>query len=84
MTMGLLDTLKVSCDKATALIERRQFVALSLTERAGLYMHLRICDACRTYEQQSARVDRWLEERRDSGACPDASAVRERVLERIR
>ena len=84
MTMGLLDPLKLSCDKATALIDRREFVALSLTERAGLYVHLRICRACRTYEEQSARVDRWLEVRRDTCACPDASAVCESVLERIR
>ncbi len=84
MTMALLDSLKVSCDKATALIEQRQFVGLSLSERARLYMHLRICRACRTYEEQSTRVDRWLEERRDTCACPDASAVCERVLESIR
>ena len=82
--MGLIDTLKVNCRKASVLIERRELRSLSLTERIGLHFHLRICDACKAYEKQSAVIDGWLEQRRDQCAEPDCTAVQEAVLKKIR
>lgn len=81
--MGMIHTLMVSCRKASVLIERRELRSLSVPERLGLWYHLCICDACKTYEKQSALIDRWLEERRDSSAPADAEAVRESIYRRI-
>lgn len=81
--MGLIDTLKVSCSKASVLIERRELRKLGLFERVGLGFHLRICGACKAYEKQSALIDRWLEERRDNCTPADAEALRERIYRSI-
>lgn len=81
--MGVIDTLMVNCRKASVLIERRELRPLSAAERLGLWYHLRICDACKAYEKQSALIDRWLEERRDRSAPADAGAVRESIYKRI-
>jgi hypothetical protein len=61
--MGIHNTLRTSCQKATELIERRELRPLNGTERLGLWLHLRVCKACRTYQAQSAVIDRLLEKR---------------------
>jgi anti-sigma factor ChrR (cupin superfamily) len=76
--MALIGTLKVSCHKATVLIERRDLKPLSSAERVGLWMHLRICDACKTYEVQSQAIDRLLEKR--TANTDDSAALEERIL----
>lgn len=81
--MGMIDTLMVSCRKASVLIERRELRSLGAAERLGLWYHLRICGACKAYEKQSAFIDRWLEERRDRSAPADADAVRESIYRRL-
>ena len=73
----------MNCRKASILIERRDLRPLTLFERVGLGIHLRICGACKAYERQSALIDRWLDERRDKSAAVDAEAVRESIFRRI-
>ncbi|MBK8228181.1 MAG: hypothetical protein IPK70_13535 [Flavobacteriales bacterium] len=73
----------VSCRKATMLIERRVLKPLGLSERLRLWLHLRICTACRSYQRQSAMIDRWMQQRRDIGQPPDAEALQRSVLKRI-
>lgn len=76
--MGLISTLRVSCQKATELIERREFRALGAGERAGLWFHMRICDACKAYERQSGMLDGLLKER--LARSEDTSALEARIL----
>ncbi|MBK8498210.1 MAG: hypothetical protein IPL52_05205 [Flavobacteriales bacterium] len=82
--MGLIGTLKVSCRKASELIERRELRPLSAMERIGLRLHLGICDGCRAYEKQSVVIDRWLDEKRDGCAKPACTELQEAVLKRCR
>lgn len=76
--MALIGTLKLSCQKATVLIERRDLKPLSSAERVGLWFHLRICDACKTYEAQSQAIDQLLEKR--MAHTGDSAALEERIL----
>ena len=73
----------VSCRKATVLIERRVFKPLSLAERIGLWLHLRICAACSTYKRQSVMIDRWMQQRRDMSQPLDTEALQRSVFKRI-
>ncbi|MEO8590835.1 MAG: hypothetical protein ABI432_15775 [Flavobacteriales bacterium] len=79
--MALTDTLKLSCHKATALIERRELRPLGPAERLGLWMHLRICDHCRAFEKQSRVIETLLLRR--SVVNVDSSALEARILTRI-
>ena len=80
--MGIHNTLRTSCQKATELIERRELRPLKGTERLGLWIHLRVCKACRTYEAQSAVIDRMLEKRpHDRGTS--VAELEERILNNI-
>lgn len=80
--MALITTLKLSCHKATVLIERRDLKPLSGMERVGLWMHLRICDACRSYVKQSEAIDRLLEKRERPAI--DSSALEQRIISELR
>ncbi len=80
--MGIHNTLRTSCQKATELIERRELRPLKGPERLGLWIHLRICKACRTYEAQSAVIDRLLEKRPYEGGTSVAE-LEERILKNI-
>ncbi len=80
--MALISTLKLSCHKATALMEIRDVRPLGAAERLGLWMHLRICDSCRTYEKQSRIIDGLLL-RRAPFTNVDSSALEARILTRI-
>jgi hypothetical protein len=44
----------------TELIEKQSFVSLTPGQRLQLSIHLRICDACRNYQKQSALLDAFL------------------------
>lgn len=79
--MALIATLKLSCHKATVFMERRDLKPLSSTERIGLWFHLRICDACKTYEQQSEAIDRLLEKRTQPAI--DSSALEHRIISEL-
>lgn len=76
--MALIDQLRPSCDKATALMERRELMPLSLSERTGLWWHRRICSACRAYEVQSQAIDQLLEKR--TAALTDTTKLEARIL----
>lgn len=76
--MALINYLRLSCDKATALIERRDLIPLTIGERTGLWLHRRICNACRAYEAQSQAIDQLLEKR--NAALIDTSKLEARIL----
>jgi len=52
----------LSCYKATELIEKKSVFILSPVEKAQLYLHTRVCDACRNYQKQSKLLDEVLEQ----------------------
>jgi len=72
---------KVSCGAATAMMEQREFRALSAGERVGLWFHMRICNACKAYEKQSQAIDRLLEVRMAKGE--DTRALEARILNEL-
>lgn len=80
--MALIATLKLSCQKATVLIERRDLGPLTPMEQVGLWMHMRICAACRTYVQQSGAIDRLLEKRPQPAI--DSSELEHRIISGLR
>ena len=80
--MGIHNTLLTSCQKATELIERRELRPLKGMESLGLWLHLRVCKACRTYEAQSAVIDRLLEKRPHERGTSVAE-LEERILRNI-
>lgn len=75
-------TLHPSCRKATELVERGMIRPLSLQQRAGLWIHLRICKGCRAYQAQSSVIERWLAQRRDDTSLPDSTALVTTILRR--
>lgn len=53
----------LSCKKATLLIEKQQVQRLNPIRRAQLFMHLKICDGCFQYQQQSLLIEKLLKEK---------------------
>jgi predicted anti-sigma-YlaC factor YlaD len=57
---NLMNTLMLSCKRATELIEKKQVVGLTVVESVRLKMHLSMCSACKSYENQSQAMDKLL------------------------
>lgn len=43
----------LSCKKATELIEKKNCVKLSMTEKIQLNLHTKMCKSCNAYKQES-------------------------------
>ncbi|MBL0126423.1 MAG: hypothetical protein IPP83_02965 [Flavobacteriales bacterium] len=78
--MSLMNTLMLSCRKATELMERRTMEALGTLDRMQLWMHLRVCDGCRAFQKQNARIDEMMEVRDQPETSLDTTGLEERVL----
>ncbi|HOZ40516.1 MAG: hypothetical protein IPN62_13210 [Flavobacteriales bacterium] len=72
--------LLISCRKATELMEQRTLDPLSLGGRVQLWMHLRICEACRLALAQQRTIERLLEQRDGRTPLPDSRVLEDRVL----
>lgn len=52
--------LMYSCRKATELLDKKCFERLNSLEQIKLFMHTRMCDACKAYEKQTTLVHKAL------------------------
>ncbi len=60
MIKKLIGHIFFSCKHATELVEKKQFVKLSLLEKVRFKGHMLICSACRSYEKQSALMEKMF------------------------
>jgi len=72
-----MNKLMLSCKKATELMDRKNYILLSRTEKFQLLLHKNLCDACRQYEKQSAMLDSILKRH---NAEPDESIPSKETL----
>lgn len=70
-----MNILMLSCRKATELVEKKLDNKLSILEKVQLYMHTRMCNACRHYEQQSKLIDEALK-RHANGSSKEIPKVK--------
>lgn len=56
----IMNFLMLSCRKATELVEKKLDNKLNIIEKMQLYLHTRMCGACRLYEKQSKFIDEVL------------------------
>lgn len=78
--MNILTLLLHSCEKATMLAESAEVHPLGTKDKLRLWMHMRICGGCRTFEQQSKALDTYLKNR----VAPemDTTELQQRILNR--
>jgi hypothetical protein len=75
---GIAGILFLSCRKAGMYIEKRQAGALPISDRIQLKIHLKLCDACKMYSEQSALIDSLLKKQKLG------IELEEKELERLR
>lgn len=61
MIKQVMNTLFLSCLKASELIEKKMHIRLSFTERMQLKAHKMMCKACTMYEKQSIIIEKGIE-----------------------
>lgn len=59
-------SLHLNCKKATEMVEKQAVVRLSFWGNLKLKLHLAICSACKTYQQQSLAIDQFFKEYSES------------------
>jgi len=57
----LMNLLMLSCKKASELIEKKMHFPLNSIQKVQLIVHTSMCDACRSYQDQSKELDSFLE-----------------------
>ncbi len=55
-----IEKIAYNCKKATFLIEKKQIGTISLREKLELKIHLAGCSVCRTFEQQSIKINEMV------------------------
>ena len=56
----LINYLMLTCQKASALIEKRNLFALTRKEKVMLRIHTAVCKSCMSYQKQSKIIDHAL------------------------
>lgn len=79
--MGLMNSLMLSCRKATELTERATMQPLPMGDRVRLWMHLKVCDGCRAFQKQGRVIDQLMTQRMVN--TTDSAAVEGRILQAI-
>ncbi len=78
-----MNYMMLSCKKATELIEKKQVVKLSAKETIQMKMHTTVCEACRSYQNQSflleKALDQWFQSRKQHEAKLSES-VKDHIL----
>ncbi len=62
-----MNFLMLSCKKASALIDKKTLLGLTLKERVMLKMHTAMCTACTAYNKQSRFIEHALHEHFNTG-----------------
>ncbi|HMQ77356.1 MAG TPA: hypothetical protein PKE21_14495 [Flavobacteriales bacterium] len=75
-----MNTLMLSCRKATHLMERRTMEELGTLGRMQLWVHLRVCDGCRAFQKQNAQMDVLMKNREPVDASVDTTVLEKRIL----
>lgn len=57
----LMNTLMLSCKKASELIDKQSVIKLSIKEKVMLHMHTSMCGGCKAYQKQSKLLDEFLQ-----------------------
>ncbi|MDT8410838.1 MAG: hypothetical protein RQ875_00125 [Vicingaceae bacterium] len=52
--------LKLSCKKATEMVEQEKIESLSFVDKVKLKLHLSVCKACQGYQKQSQLIDSFF------------------------
>lgn len=74
----IMNTLMLSCKKASALIVKREDFMLRIIERIQLFLHVMMCSACRRFEAQNKIISKALkhlgeepQKEQNEGAVPE-------------
>ena len=71
----------LSCEKASELIEKKLNFSLGTKEKVQLFIHTKVCDACKNYEKQSADMDSLLDEHLKPGT--DSQKLPKKIKDQI-
>lgn len=84
----LMNTLTLSCLKATELMDKYPPVKLSIREKVMLKVHKSMCDACTNYEKQSKFLNELLSKQifihsEDNIPTIENRKLREQIISKI-
>ncbi|HMO40217.1 MAG TPA: hypothetical protein PKC76_18290 [Saprospiraceae bacterium] len=78
----------LSCKSATQLMEKAHTVGLTRKEKWQLWMHTKLCDACRQYERQSRFLEqlfqRYLGMQNPRSPAPPDDKLEARILQKLK
>lgn len=77
--------LMLTCQRATELIEKRNFQELSFVDKIQFKFHTKICKVCKGYEKQSALFDAVLKNVSNQNApFIENNSLKEKILKTLK
>ena len=61
--MSIMNTMILSCVKATRLMEMKEHIPLGFLKTIQLHMHTAMCSGCRNYMSQSQLINELLQKK---------------------
>lgn len=83
MDMRLMNTLLLSCVRATALVEQKEFIPLCFMQKMQLQMHIALCSGCKNYKTQTALINKLLNKTFYSVPMTDTTELEKTILSKI-
>jgi hypothetical protein len=62
--MTLLESIKMNCHQATALVQKKAEGKITFSERVGLFVHLSFCSLCKLFFVQTEMISKQVRELR--------------------
>ena len=82
--MKMMSRMMISCKQAGRLVERKLAGEISFKERLQLVFHIKMCQACRQYEKQSALIQKILDDMHKNPINTASDLFKKRIKENFK
>ncbi len=82
--MKLIQPIILSCEQASAFIQKKEGNELGFVDSMRLKMHLTICAFCRQYAKQSEKLNEFIDEHFGKGKTSDNDDFKSQLKENLR
>lgn len=73
----------LSCKKATELMEQKELMPLSFSQRMQLQFHVAMCSGCKNYRKQTALINKLLNNTFNASSVVDTSQLEKDITSKI-
>ena len=82
--MKILNTLLISCRRASQLVHQKHNVGLNRKDKLRLKVHTKMCAACKSFEKQTEQIEDALKTRLNQTESEDLSDFKVETINKLK